>query len=303
MIRYLRSIPRHFRTAFRSLWRHLAMTFSSASAVSITLTLLMVFIIVAGNISSFTYTIEDSLQIHATISDSVSEEEIQTLKEEIENILYVEKVVFSSKDEELDNYIEQNDDSGSGLYEIYRGEGNPLLNAFLIDVQSAADLPYVNNRLIGMEEIVESNYGGDTANEIIEAMEGIRTGGIVFIFALSILAVFLISNTIKSAIHARVDEIAIMRNIGASNGYIKKPFMIEGVVIGILGSLGPILITLFGYKYMYELLDGKFMMAMFKLQPPLPFTYYVCVILICTGMLVGFVGSYIASTKYLRWKR
>lgn len=303
MIKYFRAIPYHFKTAFKSLWRHFAMTFSSSSAVSITLTLLMVFLIVAGNVSNFTYNIEDSLQIHATISEEVTEDQIKELQSKIESFTKVKKVEFSSKDQELENYIQQNDESSRSLYEMYRGEGNPLLNAFIIDVKAASDLAVVNNELNKMEEIAESAYGGDTANDMIEAMDGIRVGGSVFIIALSVLAVFLISNTIKSAIYARSSEIAIMRNIGATNGYIKRPFMIEGVVIGILGSIGPILITIFGYQYLYEALHGNFMLAMFELQPPLPFVYYVSGILLGTGILVGLVGSYLAATKYLRWKR
>lgn len=303
MIRYFRAIPYHFKTAFKSLWRHFAMTFSSSTAVSITLTLLMVFLVVAGNVSNFTYNIEDSLQIHATISENVTEEEIVELQNEIEKMTLVKKVVFSNKDQELENYIQQTDESSRSLYEMYRGEGNPLMHAFIIDVKAASDLPIVNNQLIKMEEIEESAYGGDTANSMIEAMDGIRVGGSVFILALSVLAVFLISNTIKSAIYARQSEIAIMRNIGATNGYIKRPFMIEGVVIGILGAIGPILITIFGYQYLYDALNGKFMLAMFELQAPQPFVFYVSGILLITGVLVGLIGSYMAATKYLRWKR
>lgn len=303
MIRYFRAIPYHFKTAFNSLWRHFAMTFSSATAVSITLTLLMVFLVVAGNISNFTYNIEDSLQIHATINETVTEEEIKELQGKIENMPKVKSVKFSDKDQELENYIQQNDESSRSLYEMYRGEGNPLLHAFIIDVKAASDLSIVNRELTQMEEIEEAAYGGDTANNMIEAMDGIRVGGSIFIVALSVLAVFLISNTIKSAIYARSNEIAIMRNIGATNGYIKRPFMIEGVVIGILGSIGPILLTIFGYQYLYDALNGSFMLAMFELQAPRPFVFYVSGILLATGVVVGIIGSYLAATKYLRWKR
>ena len=303
MIKFFKSIPFHIKTALKSLIRHFALTFSSASAVMVTLTLLMAFLVVAGNVSGFTYNIEDSLKIHATIESTVSDDDINALKTKIENFDFVEKVTFSDKDQELESYISGMDEASQKLYEIYRGEGNPLLHAFVIEVDNGKNLETVNKKLLAMEEIHDAAYGGNSAMMMITAMDGLRVTGGIFVIALSVLAVFLISNTIKSAIYARKDEIAIMRNVGATNGFIKMPFMIEGMCIGILGSIIPILLTIFGYKYIYNALNGVLLIAMFKLQPVYPFTLYVGLILLGTGIVVGILGSLFAVSKYLRWKR
>ena len=303
MIRFIKSIPYHIKTAFNSLVRHFALTFSSATAVTVTLTLLMTFLVVAGNVSNFTYNVEDSLKIHSTIEATLTEEQINDLQKEIKRMNFVESVTFSSKDEELESYLNDLDDSARKLYEVYRGEGNPLLHAFIVEVKHGDYLSTVNNQILNMEGIHDSAFGGDSAVTMVKAMDGIRITGGVFVLALSVLAVFLISNTIKSAIHARKDEIAIMRNVGATNGFIKFPFMIEGMFIGVLGSIIPIIISYFGYSYIYDALNGEFLVSMFKLQEVMPFILYVCGILLVTGMVVGIAGSFFAVNKYLRWKR
>ena len=303
MIKFFKSIPYHIKTAAKSLIRHFALTFSSSTAVMVTLTLLMTFLVVAGNVANFTYNIEDSLKIHATIEATVSDEDIKTLQAQIENMENVTRVTFSSKDQELESYIDGMDDASQKLYEIYRGEGNPLLHAFIIEVNDGKNLESINNRLLAMNEIHDAAYGGNSAMMMITAMDGLRVTGSIFVVALSILAIFLISNTIKSAIYARQNEISIMRNVGATNGFIKMPFMIEGMFIGMLGSIVPILLTIFGYKYIYDALNGVLLIAMFKLQPIYPFVIYVSLTLLGTGIIVGILGSFFAVSKYLRWKR
>ena len=303
MIKFFKSIPFHIKTAFKSLIRHFALTFSSASAVMVTLTLLMAFLIIAGNVANFTYSIEDSLKIHATIESTVTDEYIETLQKQIEKMNHVENVTFSNKDQELESYISGMDDASQKLYEIYRGEGNPLLHAFIIEVDDGKNLETINQQLLAMDEIHDAAYGGNSAMMMVSAMDGLRVTGGIFVVALSILAVFLISNTIKSAIYARQDEIGIMRNVGATNGFIKMPFMIEGMCIGVLGAILPILLTILGYNYIYDALNGVLFIAMFKLQPVYPFVFYVSLALLGTGIVVGILGSLFAVNKYLRWKR
>ncbi len=178
MIQLFKSLPYHAKTALNSLVRHMALTFSSASAVSVTLVLLMAFLVIAGNISNFTYNIEESLQIHATIESTVTDENIQGLINKVEQLEHVKKVVFSSKDEELESYINSLDEASQKLYSIYQGEANPLLNALLIEVDRGENLESVNNALLDMEEIHDAAFGGDSASMLIKAMDGIRIAGL-----------------------------------------------------------------------------------------------------------------------------
>lgn len=299
MIKFFKSLPFHFRSSFKGLRRHMAMTISAASAVTVTLILMAVFLVLAGNITSFTTHIEEDFKIHASIDMVASDEEIQQLQANIEQMEGIASVTFSSKDQELEEMISKR----AGIFEMYRGDANPIPNAFIIEVTRAQDVPALKEKLEAIEGIEKAQYGGETINDMIQAFTSIRNGGAVFVIGLGALAIFLISNTIKMTIYARNDEIAIMRNVGAANWFIKTPFVLEGMFIGFFGAAIPALLTLIGYGALYDALDGYFFSNMFVMQPMSPFVYYICGILLVSGVIVGIIGSFLAVSKYLRWKR
>ena len=116
-----------------------------------------------------------------------------------------------------------------------------------------------------------------------------------------VVTAFLITNTIKLAIYARKREIEIMRLVGASNISIKVPFVIEGLFLGFLGSVIPVIITIYGYISLYDFFDGKlFGSALVKLIEPTPFVYLASLLLVVIGILVGMFGSWQAVKKYLK---
>ena len=133
--------------------------------------------------------------------------------------------------------------------------------------------------------------------------EALRSGGAVFVVFLAILALLFIQNTIRMTIQARNTEIAIMRSVGASNWYIRGPFILEGMYIGVLGSIIPIVLISCGYYALYQAFDGVLLSSMFVMKPMWPFIFGVCLILLLGGILVGMAGSFLAVGKYLRWKR
>lgn len=154
-----------------------------------------------------------------------------------------------------------------------------------------------------MDGIVSASYGGDGITVMVDIFEGLRLGGGIFVVFLGLLAVLLIKNTIKITIQTRQEEIAIMRNVGASNWYIRMPFIIEGMYIGILGALVPIVLVCGGYYLVYEALGGIFLSSMFVMVDVWPFAVLVGVLILLIGMAVGMIGSSFAVGKYLRWKR
>ena len=300
MISFLKAFPRHVKTAFLSIFRHLAMSLSAASAVTITLVLLAVFLVLAGNISLFTSSIEEDLSIHAVLSTDIKEEaDIQSIEKEIQSIDGVKQVRYSTPEEELELYIEEQGEE----FSMFRGEENPLTGAFFITVKKADQIASITKQVQQVAGIRQAVYGGTSVSDMINMLNTVRFGGMIFIVLLALLALFLISNSIKMTIYARNREISIMRNVGATNGYIKVPFMLEGMIIGFIGSLIPCLITYFGYRYLFDVMGGQIFSNMFSLQPVMPFTLEICAILIVAGMLVGLFGSFFSTTKYLHWKR
>ncbi|MEG0345752.1 MAG: permease-like cell division protein FtsX [Erysipelotrichaceae bacterium] len=301
--KYIKSIPYHFNNALKSIARHIAMSISSATAVTVTLILMMLFLVVACNISNFTTNIEESVQILVRVDNIVSKDkDIEAIGDLIKAVPNVTNVEFSTKDQELDKYIT----SVSGakeMFESYRGKQNPMLNAYVVDVKSGEALEQVTKDVSAIKGVYDAKFGGDSASKMVDAFGSIRTFGTIFVLALSALAVFLISNTIKITIYARNTEISIMRSVGATASFIKTPFMIEGMIIGFMGSIIPILLTCFGYSYLYGAMDGYIISSMFTLLPVTPFVAYVSLGLALIGMVVGLLGSFFSVNKYLKWRR
>lgn len=298
MLIILTGLPKHLYSALLSLKKHLAMTISSISAVFVTLLLYAIFLIISTNINSFAMNIENELEIHASI-DSVSDQtHIENLEKTIKSWDNVKNVVFSSSEDELNSLISSN----GKVFERYKNK-NPMPNAFLIEAKDAQSIEEITNKLNKLEGIEKAEYGGTSIQKMIDTLSFIHVGGLVFIISLLFITLFLITNTIKMSIYTRKDEIAIMRNVGAQNWFIRTPFVFEGFFIGFLGSIVPILMTYFGYSILYDSLDGKFVSSMFVLQPLYPYIWSICGLLFVGGTFVGMFGSFMAVSKYLRWQR
>ena len=297
MKKRMQNLLAHLADAWRNLIRHISLTVSSVIAVTVTLLIVGVLVVIAGNISDFTNNIESQ----ATISPGFSEDkEIAELQAQIEQLDHVESCTFSSKEDELQELIAENGE----MFRYYEGEDrNPLYDVFRIELDDNRQIDAVSEALNQMDGIVEATYGGDEITVMVSVFEALRSGGAVFVVFLAILALLFIQNTIRMTIQARNTEIAIMRSVGASNWYIRGPFILEGMYIGVLGSIIPIVLISCGYYALYQAFDGVLLSSMFVMKPIWPFIFGVCLILLLGGILVGMAGSFLAVGKYLRWKR
>lgn len=297
-------IFRPIREGFKGVGRHGGMSFQSASAVTLALIIISLFLIFSMTVQNFTKGIEESVSISVMIDyNSESAESEDAISLAIKNIEGVSTVTYSSKDEEFQYYLDSFDDEKTRkAFEPFK-DSNPMHDAFYVETTSGSDIEAIANEISTIDGVYKVNYGGDSAVSLIAALRTIRNGGWIIALALSLLAIFQIQNTIKLTIMARADEIAIMRNVGAKNGFIRSPFLVEGLIIGALGAIIPIAITYFGYTKIYELTGGHLISNMFSLIAPIPFIYRICGLLLLIGMIVGLMGSFLSVTKYLRWKR
>ena len=298
MIEFVKYLPKHVLSALKGLQRHMAMTISSVSAVSVTLLLMALFFVIAGNVENFTQHVEGDLKIHVAIDSIADQDAITAMEKEIAKMQDVAAVHFSSKEEELDALIKE---SGS-VFQRYKDK-NPMPNVFIVEVTEASKIPSVTKALNAIDGIEKAEYGGESIQHMIDTFSFIRSSGFIFVLALSLIALFLITNTIKMTIYTRNTELSIMRFVGANNAYIKTPFMMEGMCIGSLGAILPIALMCIGYSTLYHMLNGYFLSSMFVMQPLYPFLLQLSAVLVGSGALVGVAGSFLATTKYLRWRR
>lgn len=295
-------IIRPFKEGFIGIIRHLAMSVSSIMAVMVTLFLVSLFLILTVNLQQITDSVQSKVQIHVQILNDVDLTGIGEIKRQILEIDGVVDVKFSDKDDELNHFIESYGEEGK-IFEMYRGEKNPLRNAFIIEVSQGNLIEQVSNKIENLDGIENVNYGGLNALKLIEILNSVRDSGLILVSVLGLLAIFLITNTIKMSIHSRMHEIQIMRTIGATNGFIRSPFMVEGILIGFIGSILPIAISIFGYKYIYESMNGVLLTSIFVLRPVFPFVFQLSYLLILLGISVGLLGSFISVSRYLRTVR
>lgn len=299
----MRRIFRHIKEAFTGLFRHLAMTLSSISTITITLLFVGVFLLITFNVERFTFAVEGSVNIHVKISPNFEDDaSVNALGVKIRSINGVRSAVFSSKDDELDAMIESFGEQGS-IFESYRGEDNPLRMAYLVEIVEGADIESVAVVIRGFEAVEAVAYGGVQVVELFSLLENTRQFVYILVTGLGLIAIFLIANTIKLSIASRGLEISIMRTVGATNRFIRTPFLIEGVLIGIFGSFLPIGLVSFGYVWVFDVMGGQFVTPMLALVQPFPFIYYVSATMLLIAIVVGLCGSGISVGKHLRWKR
>ena len=301
MSKFFRRHMRHIREGFVGVRRHFGMAFSAASAVTITLLLVGVFGVFAINMAYLTQEIEQNINLVALVDYDVTDPSVITnMKNQIETMEEVDHVIYRTKDEEFDFYNKEYPEMAE-FSENYR-EDNPFHDAFLIYVNDGSNMEKVKNDVAAMNGIDSVQDGGSNTYILINILHIVRTSGAVVILSLVALAVYLIYNTIKITIATRKDEIWIMRNVGAKNSYIRAPFLVEGIIIAIIGSILPIALITYAYKELYDMTGGT-VAGVITLIPVYPFIAYIALGLLAIGILVGFMGSYISVCKYLRLTR
>lgn len=299
LISCIKNFPRHFITAIQNIWRNGVMSFSSIFAVTITLVLIGVISVLALNVQGITTNIESGVRIYVKLDRTISEEEEKQVGVEIEKIRNVETAKYSSKDEELTKLIEGYED-GAELFETYRAD-NPLGAAYEVEVKDPKEISKVAKSIEGIAHVNNVTYGGDSTSDMVKTLSMVRTGGSIFVVGLTVVALFMIANTIKITITSRQTEVSIMRMVGASNWYIRIPFMLEGMLIGLIGSIVPILIVVYGYSTLYNMTGGIIASSMLSLIKPYPFIRDFSFILAGLGSGVGLIGSYVSIRRFLKF--
>ncbi len=301
-----RAIKRYFRDSIHGVFRNFSLSLASISCITITLIVVGVSLIMSANVENFSDSIRKDVTVVMFLKSTTTSEDVDKIKKELESIENIENksIEFKSKVDSA-NELKKENDIFSNTVDGWTPETNPLLDSYMFkvkDIEKIDDtVTAVKNLEFSKDKINNINYGEDIVHQLIIVFNVVKKICIVAVVALILVTAFLIANTIKLAIYSRKREIEIMRLVGASNVSIKIPFIFEGLFIGILGSIIPILIAIFGYTSLYDFFGGKlFGSALASLIVPMPFVYYISGILLLIGIVVGMIGSYQAVRKYLK---
>ena len=201
---------------------------------------------------------------------------------------------------QIANEMKETSASLASIIDTWSEDENPLYDTLLVKVKNTKNISKTAEKIENLELISEVQYGKGMVEDLLVMFGAIEKGMILAMVALVLVTLFLITNTIKITIFSRKREIEIMRLVGASNFSIKQPFVIEGLCLGFLGSIIPVIVTIYGYSALYDHFSGQIFSPFFKLVPASPFVYLVSLILIVIGIVVGMFGSYRAVRKYLK---
>lgn len=292
------------KTALKSLYRNFSMSIASIILVTLTLLVLSGTMIIAMNISFVSDTVFQSLRINVYLKDGLSQDQVTNIQTEIEGVENVSTVTFSSKDDELQSLTSGFDD-GDLILE-YMEDDNPLKNVYVVNLADLGDdqddtnaMEVASKQIMEIEGVESADYGAEQGTDsLIKTLDFVRLVSNLVSITLLVITVFLITNTVKLTINARRNEIAIMRLVGAKSWYIRAPFIIEGMIIGVIGGIVAYLLATYGYGYALNLDAIAFLQS--SLIPASDIGTSQLVLVPFIGMLIGASGSVIAIRGYLK---
>ncbi|TGB02857.1 permease-like cell division protein FtsX [Halobacillus salinus] len=294
----MKTFGRHGKEGFKNLTRNSWMTVASVSAVTVTLLLVGVFAAILLNLNDIGAQIEEDVEVRVFIDLTADEDQRDNLEQQIADMSKVSTVEFQSKEEGLDKLI----DSLGGEGKVFESlkEENPLNDVFIVQTEEPEDTIEVAKSIEDLQSVEKVEYAEETVERLFNVMDIARNVGLAIIAGLLFTAMFLIANTIRITIVARKREIGIMKMVGATNWFIRWPFLIEGILIGVLGSVIPIAIVIFGYDFLYTEIQTRFPTLFIDILPVYPFVLRVSALLLLMGVTIGLWGSFTSIRKYLK---
>ncbi len=287
------------QSALNSMRRNFTMT--SASILLVTLTLLVVGFVfqISVNTTKMTESVLDSLKVYAYVDATASDKESKKVGEEIKKLPEVESVDFSSKEDELKAITETMGSNAEDIQKNFEGDANPLNDVYIITTDlEKYDLEDLSQKIDKIDGIESTEYGqSDGTNDFIAIMKLIQNTSVFVAAVLLFASLFIITNTIKLTITARRTEIEIMRLVGATKMFIRLPFMIEGMLIGLIGGLFSFGVLHIFYQEIYN--SDLLILIKSSLATVGQMDHLLIISLPLIGIVIGSMGSLWAMRRYL----
>jgi Cell division protein len=293
----LRTFSYFVKEAFKSMRRNGLMTLASISTVALSLFMLGVFLCGVVNLNNMAASLETQVQLSVYLKDDLTTNQIMETGKAVKSQPNIKELKFITKDQALQDFKSRLGDDQKQMIDSLEGV-NPLPNSYIVTFENPQDVKLAAKELATVPGVESVHYGQDVVDELFKITQIIRIGGIVLIAFLAAATLFIISNTIRLTVFARRKEIAIMKYVGATNGFIRWPFVIEGMLLGCIGGLIAVACT--GEFYYFITSEIEQSLAFFPLVPMFPIFYQLAVALLIIGIFVGAIGSAISLRQYMR---
>lgn len=290
------SLGYFWKETFYSLFRNKFMAVASVLTVTLSMFILGVFLCAVLNINHMATYLENQVEMTVYLKDGLNTDQVMAVGKKLKALPDLKEIKFTSKDQAMAEFKQRLGDQQGILDAI---NGNPLPSSYSTSFSTPASLKNAVNIVTKYQEVDSVQYGQDIIEQLYKVAQVIRIGGIILIVFLAGAELFIISNTIRLTVFARRREIQIMKYVGATNGFIRWPFIFEGMIIGFLGSGIAAFILWEGYKVvLMEMTQaGLVFIPMIALWP---FIGYITVMLLAAGIIIGILGSTISLRKYMK---
>ena len=284
------------KEVYTSFKRNIWMTLASIFTVVLSLFILGFFSIVILNLNKMADTLESQVQISVYLKDDLSQEEIDETKETLSKIEGLQDIKFTTREEAMENFKERLGDQQFLLDAL--DDTNPLPDSFSLTVTSPQQVKTIADTVVALDSVESASYSQDIINHLFNLTHLIRLICVALIILLTGAAIFIISNTIRLTVFARRKEIAIMKYVGATDWFIRWPFLLEGICLGFIGGgLATIFLYIVYNQVTQEIYEA---MAFFPLIPQHPFINYISLAILVAGIIIGALGSTISLKRFLK---
>lgn len=288
-----RELRYYLGEACKSLWYNRIMTLTSIVTVTGCLLLFGVFMLFSININYIADQVMAQCEVQAFISKDSTDADLQRVKSQIEQLDNIEAVEAETQEQAFRNLQEMLGETASGL-----DDGTFLRPSCIIAIKDLSLVLETVDQIAEIDGVEEVKNRQDIVNGLLATERAVRIGGIIAMIFLSIIAIFIISNTIKLAVHARSREINIMKYVGATDWFIRWPFIIEGIIIGFIGGGIALLLSSLGYNWVVSAMTG--FLNVFDLRTMSSLIGLLTAALMLFGGFMGALGSLIAIRRHLK---
>lgn len=292
----IRTAEYFIREAVTSMRRNGLMSFASISTVALSLLILGMFLVMVLNLDNMARALESQVEISVYLQDGLSDLEIREIGTKVTKMTGVNQVMFVSKTEAMDRFKERLGDQQGMLAAL--GDTNPLPDAFEVKVDKPEQVKPVAQAVGEMKGVENAKFGQEVVEHVFTLAKMIRIFGLILIIFLALAALFIISNTIRITVFARRREIGIMKYVGATDWFIRWPFLIEGMILGFGGALVAVLLLSQSYGALVSQVYQS--LAFLPIIPRYPFITHISLVLLVVGTTIGALGSTISLKKFMK---
>ena len=284
------------KEAIGSLRRNPLMSLASISTVALSLLILGMFLVMVLNLNNMASNLESQVQISVYLQDGLSDKETREVGTRITKLPGVNQVLFIDKEEAMVRFKQRLGEQQSILKAL--DDNNPLPNAFEVKMDKPEGVKPVAQAIAQFKGVENAKFGQEIVEQLFALTKMVRIFGVVLIGFLAMAALFIISNTIRLTVFARRKEIGIMKYVGATDWFIRWPFLIEGIILGFTGAL--VAVALINELYGALIQQVYESLAFLPLIPQYPFIIHISVIVVMIGTVIGALGSTISLRKFMQ---